>query len=160
MQGAIEFGGGAIGQALADRTPPIRFRAMTLGHVILGASAADLDAAREHEQVHVRQYERWGPFFLPAYLLSSAWQLVTGRRCYRDNYFERQAYDHAPVPCARMRDGMSATIRRIESAEAPVIAGLCTLLADAVDDGASVGFLAPMTQEKALGYWQPVIADA
>jgi hypothetical protein len=97
VQGAIEFGGGAIGQALADRTPPIRFRAMTLGHVILGASAADLDAARVHEHVHVRQYERWGPFFLPAYLLSSAWQLLAGRRCYRDNYFERQAYDQ----CAR-----------------------------------------------------------
>ena len=97
MEGALEFGGGAIGRALADRTPPIRFRAMTLGHVILGASEADLDVARRHEQVHVRQYERWGPLFLPAYLLSSAWQLVTGRRCYRDNYFERQAYDH----CAR-----------------------------------------------------------
>ncbi len=94
VQGAIEFGGGAIGRMLADRTPPIRFRAMTLGHVILGASGSDLDAARGHEQVHVRQYERWGPFFLPAYLLSSAWQLVRGRRCYRDNYFERQAYDH------------------------------------------------------------------
>ena len=53
---------------------------------------------------------------------------------------------------------MSAMIRRIESAEASVIAGLCTLLADAVHDGASVGFLAPMSEEKALGYWQPVIA--
>ena len=61
-------------------------------------------------------------------------------------------------PCARMRDGMSATIRRIESAEAPVIDGLCTLLVDAVQDGASVGFLAPMSREKAFGYWQPVIA--
>jgi hypothetical protein len=60
--------------------------------VILGASDADLDAARGHEQVHVRQYERWGPFFLPAYLLSSVWQLAMGRRCYRDNYFERQAF--------------------------------------------------------------------
>ena len=94
IQGAIEFGGGAIGRALADRRPPIRFRAMTLGHVILGASETDLDAARGHEQVHMRQYERWGPFFLPAYLLSSAWQLVCGRRCYRDNWFERQAFDH------------------------------------------------------------------
>ena len=84
-QGAIEFGGGAIGRALADRKAPIRVRAMTLGHVILGASEADLDAARGHEQVHVRQYERWGPLFLPAYLLSSAWQLARGRRCYRDN---------------------------------------------------------------------------
>ena len=94
VEGAIEFGGGAIGRMLADRQPPIRFRAMTLGHAILGASEADLDAARRHEQVHVRQYERWGPLFLPAYLLSSAWQLACGRRCYRDNYFERQAYGH------------------------------------------------------------------
>jgi hypothetical protein len=91
-QGAIEFSGGLFGRVLADRAPPIRFRAMTLGHVILGASAADLDAARDHEQVHVGQYERWGPFFLPAYLGSSAWQLLMGRRCYRDNYFERQAF--------------------------------------------------------------------
>jgi len=94
VQGAIEFGGGAIGRALIDRTPPIRFRAMTLGHAILGASEADLDAARRHEQVHVRQYERWGPFFLPAYLISSAWQLARGRRCYLDNHFEREAYGH------------------------------------------------------------------
>ena len=93
-QGAIEFGGGAVGRALVDRKRPIRFRAMTLGHVILGASEADLDAARGHEQVHVRQYERWGPFFLPAYLVSSAWQLARGRRFYRDNWFERQAFGH------------------------------------------------------------------
>jgi acetyltransferase len=53
---------------------------------------------------------------------------------------------------------MAATIRRIESADASVIAGLCTLLIDAVDDGASVGFLAPMTDAKALAYWQPVLA--
>lgn len=93
VQGAIEIGGGAIGRALADRSPPIRFRAMTLGHVILGASESDLEAARRHEQVHVRQYERWGPFFLPAYLASSLWQLATGRRVYRDNHFEREAFD-------------------------------------------------------------------
>ncbi len=53
---------------------------------------------------------------------------------------------------------MAATIRRIETIEAPVIAGLCMLLIDAVDDGASVGFLAPMSHEKALRYWHPVIA--
>jgi acetyltransferase len=53
---------------------------------------------------------------------------------------------------------MAATIRRIESADAPVFAGLCALLIDAVDDGASVGFLAPMTDAKALAYWQPVLA--
>jgi len=91
-RGAIEFSGGAIGRTVANRAQRFRVRAMTLGHVILGTSEAALSAARDHEQVHVRQYERWGPFFLPAYLASSAWQLLRGRRCYRDNYFERQAF--------------------------------------------------------------------
>ena len=40
----------------------------------------------------MRQYERWGPFFLPAYLLSSLLQLLRGRHPYRENHFERQAY--------------------------------------------------------------------
>jgi len=97
IRGAIEFGGGAIGAAFADRRPPIRFRAMTLGHVILGTGDSALAAAREHERVHVRQYERWGPFFLPAYAASSAWQLIRGRRCYRDNWFEREAFGFGPA---------------------------------------------------------------
>jgi hypothetical protein len=97
IQGAIEFSGGAIGLLLSSRLQPFRFQAVTFGHVILGMSAAALAGAREHEQVHVRQYERWGPFFLPAYLASSVWQLVTGRHVYHDNYFERQAIES----CAR-----------------------------------------------------------
>jgi hypothetical protein len=47
---------------------------------------------RAHEQVHVRQYERWGPFFVPAYLASSLWQGLCGRHLYRDNHFERPAF--------------------------------------------------------------------
>jgi hypothetical protein len=70
-------------------------RAMTLGHVILGIDEAALEQSRSHEHVHVRQYEQWGPFFLPAYVLSSLWQLACGRRCYRDNWFERQAYERS-----------------------------------------------------------------
>jgi hypothetical protein len=93
IQGAIEFSGGAIGLLFASRLQPFRFQAVTFGHVILGTSAAALAGARQHEHVHVRQYERWGPFFLPAYLASSAWQLVTGRHVYHDNYFERQAVE-------------------------------------------------------------------
>jgi hypothetical protein len=93
IQGAIEFSGGAVGSVLASRVRPFRFKAITFGHAILGTSEAELTAAREHEHVHVRQYERWGPFFLPAYVASSAWQLVLGRHVYRDNYFERQAFD-------------------------------------------------------------------
>jgi hypothetical protein len=93
VQGAIEFSGGAIGRLFASRRQPFRFQAVTVGHVILGTSAAALAGAREHEQAHVRQYELWGPFFLPAYFASSAWQLVTGRHVYHDNYFERQAVE-------------------------------------------------------------------
>ena len=66
--------------------------AMTLGHTILGQTEAALDITREHETVHVRQYERWGPFMLPAYFLSSIYMWLTGRRAYRDNHFEREAF--------------------------------------------------------------------
>lgn len=92
IRGTAEFSGGWLGSLLVSKAVACRFRAMTLGHVILGADRAALSAAREHEHVHVRQYELWGPFFLPAYIASSAWQVILGRRCYRDNYFERQAF--------------------------------------------------------------------
>jgi len=67
--------------------------AFTLGHTILGQSAASLEVSRKHEAVHVAQYERWGPFMLPAYFLSSTFMWLAGRRFYRDNRFEREAYD-------------------------------------------------------------------
>lgn len=67
--------------------------AFTLGHTILGQSEASLDIARDHEMVHVRQYELWGPLMGPAYLLCSLFLWLSGGRAYRDNPFERQAYD-------------------------------------------------------------------
>ena len=100
-----------------------RFSVITLGHVILGVNSPLLDTLRDHEQVHVAQYERWGPFFIQAYLLSSAWQMGCGRCAYRDNYFEKRAYGavgpsvapvepiHAspgPEPQNRARQGGSA----------------------------------------------------
>lgn len=78
----------------ALRRPPRRrwpFAAITLGHVVLATHAAELQRLRAHERVHVRQCERWGPFFLPAYLLAGAWQWVRGRGAYRDNPFEVEA---------------------------------------------------------------------
>jgi hypothetical protein len=95
VRGVVEFGGGVLGAAAAKPAARIPFRAITFGHVILGVDEATLDAAREHEHVHVRQYEAWGPLFIPAYVASSLWQLLCGRRCYRDNWFERQAYDES-----------------------------------------------------------------
>lgn len=96
IRGTAEFSGGWLGSLLVSKVVACRFRAITLGHVILGTDRAALSVAREHEHVHVRQYERWGPFFLPAYIASSAWQAILGRSCYRDNYFERQAFAAVP----------------------------------------------------------------
>ena len=67
--------------------------ALTLGHVIWGQTSAALDVSREHEWVHVRQYERWGPFFIPAYLWCSVWLRIQGRNAYLENPFEREAFE-------------------------------------------------------------------
>jgi hypothetical protein len=67
------------------------FVAITLGHVVVGVSDEALERLRTHEQAHVRQYERWGPFFLPAYGLASLVALVRGGRAYVDNVFEVEA---------------------------------------------------------------------
>ena len=66
--------------------------AMTLGHVIIARDARLLDLTRCHERVHVRQCERWGPLFVPAYLTLSAVMWLRGLRAYEDNPFEREAY--------------------------------------------------------------------
>ncbi len=66
---------------------------MTLGHVILGRDAECLDSSRDHEHVHVRQYERWGAFFIPAYLGASVYCWLRGYDAYLDNPFEREAYN-------------------------------------------------------------------
>lgn len=62
--------------------------AMTLGHIVIAIDQNALDHTRTHERVHVRQCERWGPFFLPAYLLCSAYLLLRRRDAYLDNPFE------------------------------------------------------------------------
>lgn len=90
--GIVEVSGGLIGRALGRLPPALGFAAMTLGHVVLAIDRSALAQLRLHELVHVRQYERWGPFFLPAYLLSSLLQLLRGRHPYLENHFERQAY--------------------------------------------------------------------
>ena len=70
---------------------------------LLAARRADLRAAcprpcaRCHEHVHIRQYERWGALFVPAYLAASAWQGLRGGAPYRDNVFEREAYAASPI---------------------------------------------------------------
>jgi hypothetical protein len=91
---AIEFYGGAAEWLLETLLGGPA--AMTLGHVVLGLNPASLDFARDHEAVQIRQYERWGPFFGPAYLLCSLVLWLRGRDAYRDNPFEREAFRKAP----------------------------------------------------------------
>ena len=78
---------------LLEKAIPLRGGALaiTFGHIVLGRDAAALNQTRTHERVHVRQVERWGLFFVPAYLLSSLFALLRGRDPYRDNVFEREA---------------------------------------------------------------------
>jgi hypothetical protein len=74
------------------RWPQVRhFGAITLGHVILGRDHTTLARWRRHEQVHVRQYERWGVLFWPLYLGASGWAWLRGRAPYWDNPFEVEA---------------------------------------------------------------------
>ena len=89
--GVIEAEGGILRFLLSHR----RFfmiDALTIGHVIFGKNRESLKRCRDHEHVHVRQYERWGPLFPFLYLLSSAAALVRGMDPYRDNRFEQEAF--------------------------------------------------------------------
>ncbi len=88
-RGALEFHGGFARRFLEYRA--VRASAMTLGHVILGRDRRCLRVCRNHEQAHVRQVERWGPAFLPAYLLASVWAYARGDHYYLDNPFEVDA---------------------------------------------------------------------
>ncbi len=80
------------------------FVAITLGHVVLGRSAGDLERLRGHEHAHVAQYERWGPLFFVAYPLASLVALLRSGRPYWDNAFEVEAR-------AVARQGLNPAVR-------------------------------------------------
>lgn len=71
--------------------------AMTLGHVILGLDRRALDISRDHEHVHIEQYMRWGPLFLPIYGASSYLCWRKGKNPYLENIFEIEAYGRCPI---------------------------------------------------------------
>ena len=96
VDGVLEVYGGAAALFLRRATLlKGGASAMTLGHVVLGRDRLALERTRRHERVHVRQCERWGPLFLPAYLAASAVMWLRGRNPYRDNPFEREAFAQA-----------------------------------------------------------------
>lgn len=54
---------------------------------------------------------------------------------------------------------MSYTVRRLSRIDSRDLDGLCELLIDCVDGGASVSFMQPMTRAKAEGFWKHVAAS-
>jgi hypothetical protein len=95
VDGVLEVSGGACDFFLR-RIVGLILRggasAMTLGHVVMARDAQLLLITRAHERIHVMQCEKWGPLFIPAYVWASIWAWITGRRPYKDNFFERQAF--------------------------------------------------------------------
>jgi hypothetical protein len=96
-EGALESSGGILRWVLRRVYPPMSITAITLGHVILAQTEIDLERTRAHERIHVRQYERWGPFFPALYVAASLIAFLEGGDAYFDNRFEREARAGAPM---------------------------------------------------------------
>jgi hypothetical protein len=93
VDGVVEAHGAWLAWCLRRLIPiPGGAAAITIGHVVLGRDAPALDRTRAHERIHVRQYERWGPLFIPAYFIASLGLLAMGRDPYLENPFEREAF--------------------------------------------------------------------
>jgi hypothetical protein len=91
IDGTLEVAGGCVRAVVAALPRRLRFDAITLGHVIVGVDHARLAALRVHERVHVAQYERWGPLFIPLYLGASLVAWIDGEDPCLGNAFEREA---------------------------------------------------------------------
>ena len=74
---------------LFQRTPR-HPTAMTFGATIVARRSLD-DVLLAHELAHVEQYRRWGPLYLPLYLLGAAWGRVRHGDSYTGNPFEARA---------------------------------------------------------------------
>ena len=93
LEGTLECSGPLVEWFFARCVRRPGIAAITLGDVILGVSPEVLARVRRHERVHVRQYRRWGPLFLPAYAAASLVLWLRGKDAYRDNPFEVAAYN-------------------------------------------------------------------
>ncbi len=94
--GVLEVSGGLVGGVLKLMPTSGTWRrpggaaALTLGHVVFALDRYHAARTRVHERVHVRQYERWGPLFLPAYGLASLMAETRGPAClYRQSLRDR-----------------------------------------------------------------------
>jgi hypothetical protein len=78
--------------------------AQTLGRYVLSRGPVPPHILA-HECEHIRQWQRFGPFFLALYGGSSAVALARGRKPYWDNHFEAAARSRAERDLAGVRDG-------------------------------------------------------
>ncbi len=92
-QGVVEFYGPGVAWLMQRLLPNGAFAAaVTIGHVILGRTLETLERCRSHEFVHVRQYERWGPLFLPVYFGCYMYLRIRRFDPYLDHPFEIEAF--------------------------------------------------------------------
>lgn len=112
IDGCWEFHGGWVSRLLRSLPPAGGAMAMTLGHTILGQTRCALDSSRAHEHVHVKQYEKLGPFFIPAYFVASFMAWLRRQDPYRDNIFEVEAYEKAPVAPMPSQSGQRKDLDR------------------------------------------------
>ena len=104
-EGVLEASGGFLTTLLRLLRPVgLDVAALTLGHVVLAQNEQRMERCRAHERVHVRQYETWGPFFLPAYFIGSLLAAVRGKHPYLDNPFEQAAFHEEPLPSSLRSD--------------------------------------------------------
>jgi hypothetical protein len=107
--GALAISGGISSWWM--RRGPWRKRnllAITIGHVIITRDAAGFHRTLAHELEHVRQGERWGIFFPPAYIVASLAAMAKGGHYYDDNCFETAACRAAAIE--KIRKDRSTTI--------------------------------------------------
>ena len=81
----------------------IPVQAQTLGHFVFARGPVPPEILA-HECEHIRQWSRFGPFYLPLYFGSSVLTWLRGRQPYWDNRFEAAARRRADDQAARPRD--------------------------------------------------------
>jgi hypothetical protein len=147
VSGVLEVDGPLIAAIL--RHLPIRggASAITFGHIVLGCDADALDVTRAHERVHVRQCERWGPLFIPAYLLASLWACANGSGAYAGNYFEREAFSASESLSSSTPHG------RIDNTEVIMLEYLKALAARVL--GRTGGSFLPPPEDPQVGVREP-----
>lgn len=93
--GVLEVEGRLVSWLIGCRA--VNASAITFGHIILYTDSLSRRRHRAHELVHVEQAEKWGPFFLPGYVLLAILQWFRSGRGYWDHPWEVEARERAGI---------------------------------------------------------------